>query len=39
MSAYGRDAVKSKCVSLLLRDEKLLENIMKFGKNSATLSK
>ena len=31
-SVYRRDIDKTKCMSFLIREEKLLKNIMKFGK-------
>ena len=39
MSAYRRDFDETKYMSLLIKDEKLQENIMKFGKKSAIKSK
>ena len=39
MSAYRRDFDETKYMSLLIKDEELQENIMKFGKKSAIKSK
>ena len=39
MSRYRRDFDKTKCMSFLIKDENCQKNIIKFGKNSATLSK
>ena len=39
MSAYRRDFDETKYMSLLIKDEELQENIMKFGKRSAIKSK
>ena len=39
MSAYRRDFDKSKCMSFLIKDEKLLEKYHEIWKKSATLPK
>ena len=39
MSSYRREFDRTKCISFLIKDEKLLENIIRLGKKSATLSK
>ena len=39
ISTYRRDFDKTKCMSFFIKDENLLQNKMKFGKKSSTLSK